>query len=137
MEMEISFPSNKRVDAHWKGFTIKTDQSEKNGGDGSAPAPFDLFLSSIGTCAGIYVLEFCKERDISIENANLILSIERNPETKMIGNIRIDVNLPADFPKKYISAVKRAADLCAVKKHILNPPEFDIRINMGGKKEME
>jgi ribosomal protein S12 methylthiotransferase accessory factor len=59
MEMTISFPGGKRVDAHLMGRTIQTDQAREAGGDGSAPEPYTLFLSSIGTCAGIYVLGFC------------------------------------------------------------------------------
>ncbi|MBW2050564.1 MAG: osmotically inducible protein OsmC, partial [Deltaproteobacteria bacterium] len=51
--VEVSFPGGKRVDAQIGGFTIKTDQSRDNGGDESAPEPFQLFLASIATCAGI------------------------------------------------------------------------------------
>jgi hypothetical protein len=31
MEMEISFPGGKKVDSHFKGFTVQTDQHEKAG----------------------------------------------------------------------------------------------------------
>ena len=131
MDMLVSFPGGKKVDAAYKGFTIKTDQPEKSGGEGTAPAPFDLFLSSIGTCAGFYVLRFCQERDISTDNINVVLKTERNSETGMIGKISIDINLPGDFPSKYRKAVIAAADHCAVKKHVLKAPEFDVRANIG------
>ena len=62
MEIIIDFPGGAKVDAHFSGFTVKTDQSPKGGGEGSAPSPFSLFLASIGTCAGIYVLGFCRQR---------------------------------------------------------------------------
>ena len=55
MEMEIFFEGNKKVSANLNGTIIRTDQPLQAGGNGSAPAPFDLFLASIGTCAGIYV----------------------------------------------------------------------------------
>jgi ribosomal protein S12 methylthiotransferase accessory factor len=122
--MEMSFPGGLRVDADLKGFTVETDQPEKAGGAGSAPAPFDLFLASIGTCAGLYVLQFCKKRDI--DTSQLVVSMEtiKDPETRRIVTIRIDVRLPENFPEKYIPAVKRAVDQCTVKRHILEPPEF-------------
>lgn len=124
MHMEMSFPGGLRVDADLKGFTVETDQPEKAGGAGSAPAPFDLFLASIGTCAGLYVLQFCKKRDI--DTSQLVVSMEtiKDPETRRIVTIRIDVRLPENFPEKYIPAVKRAVDQCTVKRHILEPPEF-------------
>lgn len=63
--MEIIFPGGKKVNALYKGFTIETDQSKSDEGEASAPAPFDLFLASIGTCAGIYVIRFFEKRELS------------------------------------------------------------------------
>lgn len=101
MDMRVSFPGGKRVDAEYKGFTINTDQSVKNGGEGAASSPFNLFLSSIGTCAGIFVLSFLQERNLPADRANLVLHFERDQNTHMTHNIIIDINLPPDFPKKY------------------------------------
>lgn len=126
MDMEIVFPGGKRVDAIYKGFTIKTDQPRHAGGDGSAPAPFDLFLSSIGTCAGIYILVFCQKRNIPTEKIKLILRTEKNRETGMIDKITIEIQLPPDFPERYKEAVIRSAGLCSVKKHMEKPPIFDV-----------
>ncbi|MCK5570589.1 MAG: OsmC family protein [Spirochaetes bacterium] len=131
MDMLVNFPGGKKVNATYKGFTIKTAQPEKNGGAGTAPSPFDLFLSSIGTCAGFYVLRFCQERDIPTDNINVVMKTEKNPETGMIGKISIDINLPEGFPDKYRKAVISSANLCTVKKHVLNAPAFDIQANIG------
>ncbi len=125
MEMEIVFPGGERVDAYYRGFVIKTDQS--HGEDpGSAPQPFDLFLASIGTCSGIYVLSFCSNRGIPTDRIKLIQRVERDKQTRMIKTISIEIQLPADFPEKYKQAVIRSAGLCSVKKHLYQPPEFDI-----------
>ena len=125
-DMEIIFPGGKKVDALYKGFEIKTDQSKRSGGEGSAPAPFDLFLTSIGTCAGIYVLSFCQERDIPADKIKLILRTERDRESWMITEIKIEIQLPPEFPEKYKEAVVKAAELCTVTKHMYNPPAINI-----------
>jgi len=130
-EMKVTFPGGKRVDAEYKGFAIKTDQPVYVGGEGSAPAPFDLFLASIATCCGIYVLSFCQERGIPTENASVVMKTEKNPETKMIGKISIEINLPPEFPEKYSKAVIRAVDTCSVKAHMFNPPAFEIETKIG------
>jgi ribosomal protein S12 methylthiotransferase accessory factor len=127
--IEVTFPGNLRVEASYKGFRVVTDQPVYSGGEGSAPSPFDLFLISIATCAGYYFLAFCKERKISIEGAKVTMSMEKDPEKKMIGRLLIDLYLPAGFPEKYKEAVKRAVDSCTVKLHIFNPPEFIVRVN--------
>jgi putative redox protein len=133
MDMVVSFPGGKRVEAQYKGFTIQTDQPEKSGGEGSAPTPFDLFLSSLGTCAGIFVLSFLQERNIPYEDVQIVMKTEQNPDTHMIDKIDIDINLTEDFPEKYKNAVKSAADLCSVKKHLMKPPAFAINVNIGCK----
>ena len=132
MDMIVTFPGNKKVDAEYKGFTIKTDQAVHAGGDGSAPQPFDLFLASIGTCAGIYVVFFCEKRDIPLDNIRVVQRMERDPEKKMISKITIDIEVPPDFPEKYKGALIKAVDLCTVKRHMFDPPEFDIKTVTAG-----
>lgn len=129
--MKVSFPGGMRVDAEYKGFIINTDQPVYQGGGASAPAPFDLFLASIATCAGIYVLYFCQKRGISVEKASLIMKIRKNPETKMIERIFLEIQLPQDFPEKYKNAVIKAVNSCTVKAHMLDPPAFEVEAKIG------
>ena len=44
----------------------------------------------------------------------------------LITKIDLDLKLPAGFPEKYKSAVVNAMNLCTVKKHLHQPPEFEI-----------
>ncbi len=126
MDMEITFPGGKKVNADYKGFTIHTDQPTMAGGDESAPTPFDLFLASIGTCAGIYVLGFCQQRGIAADDIRIVQRIHHNNQERRIDRIELEIQLPLDFPEQYKEAVIRSAELCAVKKHLQQPPEFTI-----------
>ena len=126
MPMEIRFPGGVAVEAIHGGTTIRTDQPERAGGGGSAPSPFDLFLASIGTCAGFYALRFCQERGLATEGLGVTMDWERSPETRLITTIRIEVRLPEGFPEKYRGAILRAADQCAVKKHLAEPPKIEL-----------
>ena len=126
MAMTITFPGGKRVDATVGAFTIGTDQSVAGGGSASAPEPFTYFLASIGTCAGIYVLGFCQSRGIPTEGIRLVQHTEFDKDTHKLSRVRLDIEVPASFPEKYREALKHAAENCAVKKAIANPPVFDI-----------
>ena len=126
MQMEIYFDGKKKVNARYNGHVIKTDQPVEAGGENSSSAPFELFLASIGTCAGIYVKSFCDQRGISTDNIKLYQNMHYNYETKMIGKITLDIELPEDFPMKYKDALINFANLCAVKKHLQNPPEIEV-----------
>lgn len=125
-EIRVSFPGGLKADAAYKGFVIKTDQPVHQGGEGSAPSPFDLFLASIAACAGFYTVAFCRERGIPTENAEVILRAEKDPESKMIEKVRIELRLPPEFPEKYLRAVIRSVDACSVKAHIVRAPSFEI-----------
>jgi putative redox protein len=122
-DMNISFPGDIRVDAMLGGVNIPT------GGDGE-PSPFDLFLASIGTCSGIKVLRFCQERDIPTEGIQILQRMTYNPETRMVIKIELDIQLPPDFPERYYQAVIRAANTCGVKRHLIDPPEFDVHTSI-------
>ena len=124
--MEITFPGGVQVNAHFKDFNVCTDQPAVNGGQGSAPSPFDLFLASLGTCAGFFALRFCQQRELPTAGMRLSLTSDRNPETKRLDRVEITLHLPEGFPEKYRSAVIRATDQCAVKKALLDPPEIEV-----------
>lgn len=126
MEMQISFPGGVAVQADYKGFQVLSDQPASAGGAGSAPSPFDLFLVSLGNCAGFFALRFCQQRELSTEGLALSLESVRNPETKRLDQIHIRIRLPEGFPEKYRQAIIKATDQCAVKKAILDPPEFTV-----------
>jgi putative redox protein len=126
MDMEIYFPGGKRVHADYGEFTIETDQPARGGGDDSAPAPFDLFLASIGTCAGIFALGFMQQRGIDPEGSRIRMHTHFDQAAGLISKIDLELELPAGFPEKYRAAVINAMNLCTVKKHLHQPPAFEI-----------
>jgi len=130
VEIKISFPGGKKVNAEINGMVIKTDQPVKYGGEGSAPSPFEHFLASVGTCAGIFILGFCTERKIPAENISLVERLEygrREDGKPFLEKIVLEILVPPDFPEKYYNALIKVADQCAVKKAIMNPPEFEVK----------
>jgi ribosomal protein S12 methylthiotransferase accessory factor len=127
MEYDISFAGGKKVNAQFRGFTVKTDQPPEDGGENSAPSPFDYFLSSLGTCAGFYVLSFCEARELSTDNIKLFLKGVYDEEKKRLETVRITIELPPDFPEKYRKVLTRTVDQCSVKRAIMYPPVFEVR----------
>lgn len=125
MRMDVRFPGGVAVEAVLGPHVVRTDQPAPLGA-GSAASPFDLFLASLATCAGFYALRFCQERGLPTEGLGVTMEWERSPETKLISKIRISVKLPEGFPEKYRAAILRATDQCAVKKHLVSPPEIEV-----------
>jgi putative redox protein len=129
MEIKITFPGGEKVNAEINSRIVATDQPVAAGGEGTAPTPFEYFLASLGTCAGIYVLSFCQHRQISTEGLALTQRMEFAPTDdgkKRLAKVAMEIALPQGFPEKYRNAVVKAAELCTVKKVIMDPPEFEI-----------
>ncbi len=122
MEMIIDFPGGSRVDAHFGNMTVATDQPPV----ASAPTPFATFLASIGTCAGIYVLGFCQQRNLPTDGIRIVERVHSSPFSGMVEKIDLDILVPPTFPEKYRDSLVRSAELCAVKKHLEKPPKFEI-----------
>jgi ribosomal protein S12 methylthiotransferase accessory factor len=78
------------------------------------------------TCAGIFALGFCKNKGITTEGLNISMDLDVNRQTGMITDVIFDVKLPQGFPEKYKEALVRSIELCSVKKHMMEPPNFHI-----------
>jgi putative redox protein len=129
-QMRIYFPGGAQVHADYKGMTIKTDQPPP-AGEGKDPTPFDLFLASMGTCAGIYVLGFCRQRGISTDGMEIVQTLDYDPATRLVRMVNLEIKVPGDFPERYHAALVQSAKLCAVKKHLESPPEFNVFVTSG------
>jgi len=123
MEMEIRFPGGQKVETRLKGQTIALGSDIEGE---SELEPLDLFFISLGLCAGKYLMEFCRPRNIPHKRARVLLRTHWCERTKMHTKVMIDITLPEEFPAKYREAVIRSVDLCSVKKHIINPPIFEV-----------
>jgi len=126
--MDIYFNGNKQVFADFSGFTVKTDQAVRAGGEGAYPEPFSLFLASLGTCAGIYVKSFCDQRGIPTEKIRLTQEARFDPVRHLMGQFDLDIFVPSDFPEKYEQAMIQTASLCAVKRHLNADIKFNVRV---------
>ncbi|MEO5329991.1 MAG: OsmC family protein [Magnetococcus sp. THC-1_WYH] len=133
-DISVHFPGGKRVDAAFGNFVVKTDQSLKDGGEESAPTPFMLFLSSLASCAGIFVLGYCQSRGLDTSGITLRQTHEfvpDGPKGQRLGKIGIEITVPPEFPERHREMLVRVAELCAVKKVIENPPDFIVETVIG------
>ena len=126
----ITLPSGRRVDAQVGAHVVRTDQPKDNGGEDAAPSPFQLFLASLGTCAGIFVQGFCHKRGLPTEGIRIV---ERPSYAAdgALSAVDLDIQVPPSFPEKYREALVRVADQCSVKKAIQAQPRFQVRTVAG------
>jgi len=125
MEIDVTFPGGKRVDARMGEFTVRTDQPAEAGGAGSAPGPFELFLASLATCSGYYALAFCQGRDLPTEGLSLSLRYQSDA-AGIPTRIELALRLPAGFPESHRAAILRAVGNCKVKRTLAATPPIEV-----------
>ena len=130
----ITLAGGRRVDAQVGQHVVHTDQPKENGGGDAAPSPFDLFLASMGTCAGIYVQGFCAKRGISYRNIRILERMEYDEDGGLVA-VDLDIELPPGFPDKYQGAIVKVVEQCSVKRAIIAQPIFRVRAAAAGHKE--
>lgn len=128
--IDVAFPGRKKIDATIAGHSIPTDQSVQHGGDNQAPEPFQVFLASIATCAGIYAKSFCDQRDLPSPRG-LEMDMTRGNDG-LISRLDVVLHVDAGFPAKYDPAIIRAMELCAVKKQLREEIETSMRVVRNG-----
>jgi uncharacterized OsmC-like protein len=130
--IKVTLDGGRRVTAHLNdGRLVATDQPVAEGGTDTAPTPFDMFLASLATCAGVYVTDFCNHRNIPTDSISLIQSAEFTVDDKgkhVLAAVSLTIQLPDNFPEKYREAVMRVAELCAVRRAIEHPPQFSVQL---------
>lgn len=127
-QFHVTFPGNKKVDIAFGPFRVSTDQSRKNGGDETAPEPFDLFLSALASCAGIYAKSFCETRKLDTADMHLGMDVAFKKGQKHMDTVDITLYVNQRFPEKYIKPVIKAMNGCAVKNQL--KPEISIRTSV-------
>jgi ribosomal protein S12 methylthiotransferase accessory factor len=85
VSLEVLFPGGKRVDVKLGDHVVNKDQSVKLGGEHSAPEPFNLLLTSMAACAGIYALNFCETLNLSIAGVHRGAGIQESPPGRKPG----------------------------------------------------
>ncbi len=129
MELRISLLGKKKIAANFDGYEVITDQPPKSGGDGSAPSPFDLFLASIGTCAGFFAQSYCQAHNLPMEGIELVQTQVRDEKTRLVTSIKLELSLPPTFPAQHKEGIVHAINACSVKKHFANPPSIFVEIS--------
>ena len=65
------------------------------------------------------------DQGIDTSDLKMELKLEKNDDGDIV-KVVTEVTRPKDFPEKYMGAIEHISKACKVKRHIENPPEFEI-----------
>ncbi|MDO9276811.1 MAG: OsmC family protein [Lutibacter sp.] len=124
MEIQIKFDENGRIVPFMNGAEITMNES-----------PFLIFLATAGMCSAVFVRSFMQQRGLPFQEVGITQKMNYDRTTNMVGNIDMVVDLPANFPEKYVSAIKNVIAQCPVKRHLAEPPTFNVIANLSAVSE--
>jgi len=115
MDIKINFDENGSIIPSMNGNKITMSES-----------PFLIFLATAGMCSAVYVRAFLQQRGMSLNGVSLTQKMEYNQMTNMVNTIDMIIDLPASFPEKYKETMKKVVAQCPVKRHLAEPPVFNV-----------
>jgi putative redox protein len=124
MEIQIKFDDNGRIIPFMHGNEITMNES-----------PFLIFLATAGMCSAVFVRSFMQQRGLPFQEVGITQKMSYDRTTNMVGDIDMVVDLPPGFPEKYVSAIKNVIAQCPVKRHLAEPPTFNVIANLSAVSE--
>lgn len=100
------------------GNKIITDAPVDNHGKGEFFSPTDLVAAALGSCMLTLMDQAAARLGIDLRGTRLVITKVMAADPRRIGEIQIEVHLPADYTDKDKLILRRAADTCPVAKSL-------------------
>jgi putative redox protein len=126
---EIKYIDGKKFSAQNRTHAVIIDQPEDNGGNDQGPTPPELFVDSLGSCIGVYVLAFCKNTGLDPSGMKIILDWEKaSDKPSRIKSISAKIDLPNTDVGPRKAALLKVAESCMIHETIKHQPEIKIEL---------
>lgn len=111
---------------------IFSDQPPENGGFDEGMTPPELFLASLGACAGFYAAQYLKKRKLASEGTRVRVTAEKLLGPARLDNFRIEVEVPLGIDEEHRKGVEDAVHHCLIHNTLLHSPKIAIDIRAVG-----
>jgi len=127
----VSWDGGVRFTADIRGHKVTVDQTQRGGGEDSAPTPLELLPTALGTCVALYVQQFLVTRGLDPTGMTVEVGTVGAANPNRIARFAVEVKIPGGVPEKYRDAVKRAAEGCTVHHTLSHGPEIAVSVSEG------
>ena len=132
MEVLIEHLGSVQFRVHARQHEITSDQPPENGGFDEGMTPPELFLASLGACAGFYAAQYLKKRKLATEGTRVRVTAEKLLGPARLDNFRIKVEVPLGIDEEHRKGVEDAVHHCLIHNTLLQPPQIAIDIGTVG-----
>lgn len=128
MEVVINHLGDVQFEVTARGHKLYCDQPPEVGGYDEGMTPPELFLASLGTCAGYYAAEYARTRNLPSEGLRIRVTAEKSKAPTRLDDIRILVEYPGTLDPRHREGLMKAVHACLIHKTLLTPPKITTEI---------
>ncbi|MGQ9695668.1 MAG: OsmC family protein [Thermodesulfobacteriota bacterium] len=128
MQMEVTWQENFIFKAKSHEHEVFTDQHQTEGGTDKALTPAELFIASLGTCIGVYIVRFCRRHNLPTAGLKILLDWTVVKDPWRIGSINAEIHYPHNISESEKKGLLRMAESCFIQETILHQPEIKVEL---------
>jgi putative redox protein len=99
-----------------------TDEPERLGGDGSAPAPHELLPAALAACVSTTLVMYARTKDWDLGEVTVAVDYEHRATPR---RFRIAIELTGDLGAEQLARLERVASSCPLRRAIEAGIEFE------------
>jgi len=104
------------------------DLPHAGGGSDAGPTPPEYLIAALGSCVGVYVVDYCQRTGIPYHGMQIDLKWEDGKAPSRIAAIEVSVTLPEGVPDEHREKLHRVAEACKVHNTLMNSPKVSISL---------
>jgi len=105
-----------------------TDEPERLGGDGSAPAPHELFPAALAACVSTTLVMYARTKEWDLGEVNVAVDYDHRSTPRRFS---VAIELTGDLSGEQFERLERVAESCPLRRAIEAGIEFQETIEHG------
>lgn len=110
---------------------LVTDEPERVGGDGSAPAPHELFPAALAGCVSTTLVKYARTKGWDLGRVTVDVDYDHRSTPR---RFEIAIRLGSDLTEAQLERLHKVARACPLRRSVEAGIEFSESIERGGRK---
>ena len=130
MDVKVVYSGGKRFEAFARNHHVVSDQPLDDDGSDKGMTPSELFLASLGSCAGYYAAEYLMARGLPTDGLEVRVSGLKEGKPVRIASLHVEVTAPGleAADARHRDGIRHAVDACLIHNTLLIPTQVDIHV---------
>jgi uncharacterized OsmC-like protein len=128
MEVHIKHLGDVQFEIAARGHILMSDQPTESGGHDEGMTPPELFLASLGSCAGYYAAAYLRKKGIATQGTEVHVTAGKAGPPARLDDFRIEVTVPVALSDADRAGVEDAVHRCLIHNTLLFPPTMSVEV---------